>query len=109
MILETFTITINGDLTDEIKSVIKNKTTNLDFSKVVKVCVKFMSGLDFLLYELNDILKEISKNMKYNIKPEMFVIVDKEYHSGQKMVEVITTNNDDDWKNHPFLSFKEAI
>lgn len=105
MILESFNIKFQGAMTNEIKNILKAKTNNFDFSRVVKICVKYTTGIDFLLYELNDITKEISKNIKQDV--DMKIFVDHKYTNDLKKVEILTSNTRFEWEKQPFLSFKE--
>ena len=108
MILEKFKIKFQGEMTNEIKKVLKNKVNNFDFSMVANMCVKFTAGMDFLLYELNDITDEISKNINRNLELNMFVCVDAAYTNDLKQVEVLTSNTIHEWERHQFLTFKEG-
>ena len=105
MILEKFKIKFQGELTNEIKNVLKDKTNNFDFSRVSKICVKITTSKDFLLHEMSDIAKVIEKTVSANLKVEMQVLIDSEYTNDIKTIEVLTSNSIREWEKEPFLSF----
>ncbi len=105
MILERFKIKFQGDLTDNVKHILKDKTNNFDFSRVSKMCVKITTSKDFLLHEMNDIVQIIEKTINIKLKIEMQILIDSEYTNGLKTVEVLTSNTIREWEKDPFLSF----
>lgn len=107
MILEKFKIKFQGKLTDDVKNILKDKTESFDFSRVAKMCIKITVSKDFLLHELNEILKEITKNVNDNLKVEMQVLVDSKYENDVKNIEVMTSDTVREWENETFLSFVE--
>lgn len=108
MILDSFQVKFSGDFTEDVKNIFEKKIFNIDFSKVAKMCIKITTGMDFLLYELNDIVGEISKNINDKLNIEMQILVDSKYKTGTKNIEILTSNNCNEWRNQPFLSFREV-
>lgn len=109
MILESFRIKFQGELTNGVKDVLKRKVRDFDFSRVANLCVKITASPNFLLYELNDITAEIAKSINNKLNVCMQILVDSAYPNDLKNVEVITSNNRHEWEKLPFLTFKGDV